>query len=721
MRVRKTPIWPILIFLFSLLLIAFWGHFDPEAFLIDDNRTQWFPVIEHAYDDFFKTGHMPIYDFFQMKGMAIANPGYYSIMNPLMLVAYVISHFTFVSACTLTVYITIIFSLGNVVFYLLCIELKRSVPESLLFTAAYSVISSFFSVCYWYYGFNNQLFIPLLIYVFMIAQGKRIEYVGCGIVLALEILFGNVQYTCYHYMLFAVLCFVIMFFRKRKMFGILITNVLVGVVLSSPFLLLMLRSSSGFANNEFFAGQTAVTDIVLGSLLPMGILKRMGLELNSFSSNLLGRTDCTWFYNGFFSAFWIIVLCGSIPALIKNLKKDINFKSWIDQVRADHQRQLTTGLIVCLFFFVSLTSGGIVAIILSVVPVIKNFRYLFKVILVIGPVLAILTVSAVPQINDRLYKIAKYVSILFVLVGLVNNYYVVQIVKDIFRDNNYLTFEEEHNYGCDTIKQLEWDTSLYRYATYIDSSGPEEFHYWNGFLRNYATSQNVYSISGYEVAADINHMDDYFAIYQIDNEITKRVNVGQPNYFILVSQIAPDELEKQIKSNAIRYMFVLQSHENPSQNIEGRDNTAELLSALNRLNGIEVEDIRSVNENYNVIILKGMDSLCTDGENANPISVGTMDSLSFQSTGSTEYTLSFSYDKHLNAYIKDNDSSEKLEIVENVDGNTVILVPNGQSGTIHIAYKDPICDLGFCMEIVIVILFMGSLVLCLRKRTELSL
>lgn len=72
----------------TVLFVCFLTGGNPDAFLIDDNRTQWYPVMERAYEDFWKIGRIYCYDFYQMKGMSIAQQGYYGIMNPFMLLSF---------------------------------------------------------------------------------------------------------------------------------------------------------------------------------------------------------------------------------------------------------------------------------------------------------------------------------------------------------------------------------------------------------------------------------------------------------------------------------------------------------------------------------------------------------------------------------------------------------------------------------------------------------
>ncbi len=694
----KKWLYSISVMCVSLLLIGIWGHFDPEAFLIDDNRTQWFPVIERAYSDFFHTGHMPIYDFFQLKGFSIANPGYYSIMNPLMLVSYLLSHSISSSINTITVYLALLFGMGNTVFFWLCYELKRSIRECAIFTLAYSVISSFFSVCYWYYAFNNQFFIPLLLYVFIKLRGTKSEYFGCGLVLAFEILFGNVQYTCYHYMLYGILCLSFVVFRNYRMIKVLISNGVIGLILSSPFFLLLMRSSESFGSNQFLSSEIPVFELSLGALMPMGIFETFDVLHLHFISSLIGRTDYTWLFNGFFAAFWLVTIIGMIVYFLRKDYRKIDVKGWYKSVCNTPNSQLMVGMVICLLFFISFSSGGIIAILLSKLPVIGKFRFLFKVIFVVEPLLAVMTVLFVPSFPTKLYKAAIAVGSLFIVLGLINNYFVVQVVTGIFRDTEYLTVEEEYSYGQETISRINWDTSLYRYASY--SKSVEPFHYWNGFTRNFSTTMGVYSLSAYEIPASTDCLESFSLIYSPLDSYTRRMNIGNNDYVINNADRYPEELEMQLRQNAVRYIFV-QRIDYLSEDGTPSYRTPELLEAFNSLPSITVEDVIPADDKFDVIVLGGIDSLCTDGENAIPLLSERMDKLSFQSTGADEYTLSFIYDPALYAYVVNEDGTYSLETKENDAGNTIIISPDGQRGTVYLTYKDPVCTVAFGFEIVL--------------------
>ena len=64
----------LLVILASICYVCLLAGGNPEVFLIDDNRTQWYPVMERAYEDLWTAGRIYCYDFYQMKGMSVAGP-----------------------------------------------------------------------------------------------------------------------------------------------------------------------------------------------------------------------------------------------------------------------------------------------------------------------------------------------------------------------------------------------------------------------------------------------------------------------------------------------------------------------------------------------------------------------------------------------------------------------------------------------------------------------
>lgn len=55
------------IVLYTFLFVT-WISYSDNPFLQDDNGLQWNPVIEVAFHEFFTTGHIPQFNFYQLKG-----------------------------------------------------------------------------------------------------------------------------------------------------------------------------------------------------------------------------------------------------------------------------------------------------------------------------------------------------------------------------------------------------------------------------------------------------------------------------------------------------------------------------------------------------------------------------------------------------------------------------------------------------------------------------
>ena len=63
---RKNAVENILITAASIVLVLVMHGFQKNLFLVDDNYTQFAPIIQEAFTEFIHTGKMPVYDFYQM-------------------------------------------------------------------------------------------------------------------------------------------------------------------------------------------------------------------------------------------------------------------------------------------------------------------------------------------------------------------------------------------------------------------------------------------------------------------------------------------------------------------------------------------------------------------------------------------------------------------------------------------------------------------------------
>ena len=737
------------VFTVSILLFLIWTGFDPEAFLIDDNRNQWFPVLERAYTDFFNRGYIPVYDFFQFKGLNIAAPGYYSVMNPFMLVAFIISHYLFKCVSTITIYIALVFGLGNVVFFWFCKEIGNTYCQAAFLTMCYSTMSSFFSFGYWYYAINNALMIPLLLYVFIKSKDRKIGFVGCGIILALDILMGNVQYTVYHYMIYGIICLCYIISDFRRNLAKFIINCLFALTFSAPFLFLMLKASSGFVKDSFHVNKIPIIDQIIGSVFPAGIIGSL-VTIPPVFPDALRRVDYTWLYNGAFSVFGLSLVfiifrnawrrrgvlnspkyqqtieLKDIKPVLRKMTSDILMRIKMK----DDLHIFLIGIIVTLLFFISFLNDSLVAQILGALPVIKNFRFLFKCLFIIQPLMGVLTAIVLPLIGRKDRKWVLSLMGVFLVIGLINNFMVIKTVHQFVRGGEVLSISEEVEYGDTVIEACIPDSDMYRSMTVIQKHtyDPGAYRYYNGFWRNFATTEELYSIYGYDPAAPISNIRSCNMLISENGWLATLYGAAVVDEFVLERD--SEALRQQIRSNAIRYIFVEEDYDDsgwdpdthliyPERMWSTESEYTSMICDYLEQNGIDVLEVRNANV-FNVIVLSDAQGMCIDDEgNALALTPLSMDLLRFEGDGAPYYRLSFTYDEHLVAYGNTGDEgTEYFQIEKDSDDDIIIHVPDGFEGSVNLGYRDPVCSIGFVVEFIIVLLTLFDLIAVTRRRKE---
>lgn len=234
----------VLIIVFSLVTLSIITFGNPNVFLVDDNILQWEPIINKSFDNLFSEGYIPYIDFYQYKMFNVLDCGYYSLNNPIMLIAYILGRFIFESRLgSICIYIYIMFVLGNVVMYLLLRRLNISKLNTCIAVLIYSSVSNFILYGFYYFTFNNYFFIPFLLLVILSFDKSKFSYFATGICLAFSLLLGHIQYTFYYYMVYGIVMFVIAFAYNRRYLMIMFTNIVVGIILSAPQLVALVSIS----------------------------------------------------------------------------------------------------------------------------------------------------------------------------------------------------------------------------------------------------------------------------------------------------------------------------------------------------------------------------------------------------------------------------------------------------------------------------------------------
>ena len=577
MRCIKKSLEIFAIIAVSVGLILMWTGGNGEAFLVDDNRLQWYPVLEKAYEKFFKTGEIYCYDFYQMKGMFIASQGYYGVMNPIILIAYAFAHFVFQGFSTITIYVYIMVALGNVFFYLACKEIGCKKEQAFLFVLTYSSCSCFLAYSYWYYVFNNYFIIPLLIYAFLKLREGKVKNIGFGIILAFDMFLGNVQYTCYHYILFCITCVVISIFGCREYIKIMLFNVLTGITLSVSMFLLTLSASGGFSDGSQFLYMPLLSvEMIFHSIIPHGLLRSFNKDIDILNVHVMGRDDNLLLYTGIITPVLLVTVVWvgikfynrakenssqqktieikEAFKIIENIFKEIYIKT----KKSDDKFVLVLALAITILFFISFSGGGWVAIILNQLPVINKFRYLFKTFFVIVPIASFVASYIMTYKKEKYKKFVMIGCVCFTLIGCVNNFYVLKYATELFDMRITGTYEEEADYAKDLIETSHMNVKNYRTAVFFRSGSinPELFECQSNLSRNFPTYLESFSLAGYEIATPVERMEQFGAIYNMEKDAPMYANGGSMKEFYMSLLKCPGRVEQQLIENGVKYILL---------------------------------------------------------------------------------------------------------------------------------------------------------------------
>lgn len=767
----------LLVILASIGYVLLLAGGNPEVFLIDDNRTQWYPVMERAYEDFWTTGRIYCYDFYQMKGMSVAGQGYYGVMNPFILISYTVTRLLPAGIDTITFYIGLMVVLGNLFLYLTCRRLGCKQVSAFLLTMTYSTMGCFWAFFYWYYVFNNYFLVPLLVYAFLRCEQKGwSRYCACGVVLAMDLWMGNVQYTFYHYMLFGVLCLTMMILKNKCYLKVLCTNAAVGAGLSLPMLLLLLRASGGFGqHNHFMTYPLLLFSLLIHSIIPQGILRRYGDGFSFLDSYVMGRDDNLVCYMGVVGLLLLTALFCVVVRFLKwagalerrceqgegtqaGTKARVGgfWKEFWEELRAaydraagwSHEKKTAAGCVAALFCFLSLMSGGAVAHICSVMPVVSNFRYFFKAIFPAVP-LAVLLLAYLVGAADRRdgtsayesaadsqgsgadccgkkrnrfgsregqrYRAAVFFATVFVCVGVVNACDTVKVVRHLFDMRIAGDFAAEKEMACSAIKAADVDGKNYRMAAFLQFIGVSDecFDLSCNLTRNFSTAVGIFSLAGYEIATPESRLELFDALYSGTDFYAKYANADTLENFYGNLCRQPEKVQEQLIENSVRYLLLDKTtlaDNRLAREDEGflleNDRREDVVAALRTLPDIRVERVCAFNEHYDLVELSGTDSLCVDGEgNQVPLTDENMQTLTFTAQAGENYTLSFAWDAHLTAFVTAADGTVKPLPVERTENGNVRLSTAESGGRVILAWRDPLCTAGFVWEGVTAVAF----------------
>lgn len=740
----------LLVILVSIGYILLLAGGKPEAFLIDDNRTQWYPVMERAYEDFWTTGRIYCYDFYQMKGMSVAEQGYYGVMNPFMLLSYTVTRLLPGGIDAITFYIGLMVVLGNFFLYLTCRRLGCKQVLAFLLTMTYSTMGCFWAFYVWYYVFNNYFLVPLLVYVFLCCMREGwLAYCACGAVLSMDLWMGNVQYTFYHYVLFGILCLTMMILKSRCYLKALCANVMVGISLSLPMLLLLLQASGGFQKHEeFLLYPLWFLSLLIHSVIPQGILRWHGEGISFLDTLVMERDDNLVCYMGGVGILLFAALLRAIGRSLKQAGQLKNLSGFWEACRAGygraadwpHEKKTIAGCTGALLVFLSLMNSGAVARILSVMPVVSNFRYLFKAIFLAVP-LAVLILAYLVGAADRkrgvdshgnktaaseseagwLRGVAVFWAVVVVGISVVNACDTVKLVRHMFDMRIEGEFSREKEEALSTISAVGLDGKNYRTVAFFKFPGVNDecFDPSSNLTRNFPTAVGIFSLAGYEMATEKNRLEMFDAVYSGTESYAAFANADTMEKFYQNLRQNPEKVQRQMTENGVRYLLLDRTTLADNKLAQDWKNIRyekywreDIVVTLRMLPGLRVERVCSFNDHYDLVELAGTNSLCMDGEGRMiPLTDENMQTLSFDAQAAQDYTLSFAWDRRLRASVAERDGTVRpLPVEETENGNIRISTEGSDGGRVTLTWHDPLCTAGFVWEGLAALAFLCLLV-----------
>lgn len=731
------------IILFSIALMLLMMAFKSHLFLSDDNYTQFFPVIEKVYETFITKGRLPQLDFNQMRGMLIGDEGYYGQMNPLLFIAWLLSHFFNISDCV-DVYAIICVTLGNIAWNQLLKKCEYKCSVRFVVIAMTTASACFFWSGYWFYVFNCYISIPLLLHgcYMIVASGGLASYVLAGFSLFFCLSLGNAQYTFYCYVIFAIImAFYIIASRNYKQFWKFISNIIVALALSGPILFLQLGAGSRrseIVGSMFLTGPVGIIQQFVFSFLPYNWVEKIIGESDSFSF-LNENSVNTHIFSGFlFISVVAFLACWYYDVFRLELQLVLN------QVKAKKREHVFLFILVFLLLIAmthnagislfyectiilivvacasirnkSLASikasddslllfvrGGVLAItfllilemgkgygiadLLSAIPFINQFNYLSKISFILTPLMAFVAAYMLNIIKHN-----KYIIILcacFVALGIYNNHY-------ISSSNTHPHYNEWSESQCDEFLQSRgtlvseflkngMDIMNYRFLPFITDDENDTYGDYPdaGLLTsNHATFLGLYELGGYEMAYTQAGYSSSDAIFPSKGFSYARTSAVSSFSFFKRCMEDPEYARKAVSQmimNGARYCVF----NNGSPYI---DDFEDFIGSDER---VKIARMIALSNDTTIFEIDGVDRLFSS---ASVLEFSSMDEIILQSERDVQDNVinsSFSYFDNLHAYYLD-DSGEKVPLLieEDDQGNAVIKGNSIDDKTIHLLYED---------------------------------
>lgn len=671
----------ILIAVVSLLIMLFYTKGQLNSLIVDDNYMQWSPIVEKTYETFFETGRMPLYDFYQMKGMEIGDCGYYGQHNILMMISYILGRIILGNIGTLSVYICISYILGNYLMYKLLRYIGNTETISIVTTLMYAGCSTFVYYSFWHYIWMNYFMIPLFLLVaaYVINNKNKLSYFLLGIVLVYSLSLGNVQYTFYMYMVYGILFLAIFIISQdKKIITLFFSNLLVGVLLSAPFLICQLDAAKRrdiiVTGASLLHYAVPVNKFFIFSLIPTSFwLKNSGEDLAKKAFAYDGSFCGTTFgfcYSGYFVAAFVVMTIIGIMLIIKKHR----FNVLEHNNKAQFMRE---GIYFSALFFILFGFGvyGGVAYILSKLPVISEFKFSFKAIFIAVPLMAVIAADFLAfckeHLADKIYYLLITVCIVFALLGIIDNYNMLNGDYHTFLKSQEIYDEAE--IGKEIQGRLDATGIDYNNYRVVSVLCAEVEDYWaqdyelkrdnHKITYNMPTYAEVYSLGAYEPAISTKSFEQSgYLLKSIDYDFYRSNAISA---FEVIPLLENDYdfyqgFISDIKNNSVKYLVFT------------RDSgyLTRFINVMQERGDLIIAGVSAFYDDTVIVTIDNVPALCENENGIKQNMTSVIDELVINVNNVTNnLNLAFTYNKHIRACeIDGNGHKHNLKVTSDKNG-----------------------------------------------------
>ena len=405
------------------------------------------------------------------------------------------------------------------------------------------------------------------------------------------------------------------------------------------------------------------------------------------------------------------------------------------------------------FFFVIMGAGDehVLARLLSYVPVIGDFRFLYKCAFIYIPLVIICGAVSLDSVTCHAWLI-KSITITCSLTSLIGIVYIIHSGIHPYINNHFYDYHCYRETASEVESRLE-ETGIdrdYRFVVFLDPQlldqpqytiltdvpipfwrswdpGEKEFNWIKtaedirlysgtevsskictyGMTKNLSTFYGTYSIAGYD---NVFSEKSFRQTDQLMNDMYREGMMTNASFQLdnLLSEKASSDLsefQEQMINNSIKYVVVDESC------------MPKLIGVIEGCPELSIKKSNPWFGNYILVELDGVLPICTDTSFRRIPVESSLDSLLFRTDYDTEceVMISMTYDDHYMMEITGTDGSVKTTPVsETADGYLKATVPAGRQ-VVRLVYKNAIMDMAVILAIITSVLAVISIVVLSRK------